>query len=436
MPLGLILVGWDQKIGSIIDATYPSSFSISREIINKILMTHGFNKEMEPELLEIKYSKYIIFSYCDKTKVPIYGYEMVMLILDEKEELNTFDLKNRFKEVEKLGRTGREKRIQEFLTFSMDFFKKRLSKKILIIGLPSTGKTCIKDVFFEGNDAKKLLEIPLEPTRGFSYYLYNWLDMELGMADSSGQEINSYFIPGPEQKLAFSDCDVVIYNFDYVRWINDKDIIFKNIEKLIKIAKGFSKSVKIFAFCHKIDLIEEDRRVTIYSKIMDEFKGKFDIHLFFTSIEKRFIHLLYKAMQEILNSLSPLSVEIGKILFNTIGHCPRTLGLLLSKQGNIINQFISSDYNFSNGMILKEYYLKANLILRKIKGNRIRSAQIIGIHNLNIIIKNIVGIHNDIESLIIVSESMNQMELKKYGEKIEHKLNILEIPKEEMILND
>ena len=86
MPLGLILVGWDNSIGCVVDATYPQSFLISHEIINKILMTHQFSTEVEPELLEIKYKNYIILSYCNKQTIPEFGHEMVMLVLDQHEE--------------------------------------------------------------------------------------------------------------------------------------------------------------------------------------------------------------------------------------------------------------------------------------------------------------------------------------------------------------
>ena len=86
MVKGLILVGWDDSIGCVVDATYPQTFLISHEIINKILMTHQFSTEVEPELLEIKYKNDIIFSYCDKRNIPEFGHEMVMLVLDQHQE--------------------------------------------------------------------------------------------------------------------------------------------------------------------------------------------------------------------------------------------------------------------------------------------------------------------------------------------------------------
>ncbi len=437
MPLGLILVGWDNKIGSVIDATYPQDFSISREIINKILMTHGFSNKLEPELLEIKYINYIVFSYCDKTKVSRFGYEMVMLILDKKEEHSVYDLKKLFqKGVEKLGRTTRDKRIKEFQIFAKSFFQKRLSKKILLIGLPSTGKTTIKKVFFEGSNAQQLLKEPLEPTRGFTHFIYNWLDLELGMGDSSGQEINSYLTPGAfEQEIAFNECDAVIYNFDYIRWTQDKQIIFDNIQKTIDTIKNFSKTAKIFAFCHKIDLIEESKRVSTFSEISEEFKSKFNIPLFFTSINKNHLHLLYKNLQKIISSLSPLSAEIEKILSKTISSKSKTLALLINKEGSVINQYISSDYNFINGMIIKEYYNLTNEILSKFKDNRIDVANVVCTKKLNVLIRNMTGIHQDIDGLIVCSESIKNDELKIVLEEIGEELSKMEILKKEITPN-
>lgn len=433
MTMGLILVGWDQKMGSIIDATYPESFSISRDLINKILMTHTFSQNLEPEFLEMKYSDFIIFSYCDKTKVHRYGYEMVVLIVNQSEESVAFELKNQFENVKKLGRTSREKRVQEFLAFARTFFKKRLSKKILLIGLPSTGKTTIKNVFFEGSNADGLLASPIEPTRGFSHFIYKWLDLELGLADSSGQEINSYLTPGPDQKLAFGECDAVVYNFDYLRWIEDKETIFKNLDKIIEILQQISSNAQIFVFCHKIDLIEENHRAEEFSKISDEFKNKFNIPLFFTSIDLQFIHLLYKALLHIMSCLSPLSSLIGKMFSKAIGHSTKTLAMLLNKDSSIINQFVSSDYNFSNGIIIKEYYSKANSVLQKIRDNRIEKVQIIGSNSLNILIKNLIGIHDDIEGLVLVSESFNLKELDELSVKIKQELILLESPQKEIV---
>ena len=48
------------------------------------------------ELIEVSYKDQIILSYCDKSKVARVGYEIVIVILEEKEKLDLFKLKTSF----------------------------------------------------------------------------------------------------------------------------------------------------------------------------------------------------------------------------------------------------------------------------------------------------------------------------------------------------
>ncbi len=62
-------------------------------------------------------------------------------------------------------------------------------KKILFIGRAGVGKTSIMQVIFEGKDPKNLILFPLVPTRGILSSVYKWMDLELGVFDTSGQEL-------------------------------------------------------------------------------------------------------------------------------------------------------------------------------------------------------------------------------------------------------
>lgn len=437
--MGLLLVGWDDSIGCVVDATYPHNFLISHEIINKILMTHQFSAEMEPELLEIKYKNYIIFSYCNKRNIPQYGHEMILLVLEQHEEkyVNLYQLRKLLMDhISEFEAGKREDRIKDFTKFAKRFYQKRLTKKILIIGPPSSGKTSIKKVFFEGADSQELLEHSLEPTRGFSHYVYQWLDMELGIADSSGQELNHYLSSQEsfEKDIAFESADVVIYNFDFPYWGNYPEIILDNLERIIAITKSYNEKCKVFAFCHKSDLIPGTHVASIIKEIAGKIKSQFNIQVYFTSIQSERISTLYKAMQDILGIVSPLSIQLEHILSGVIGASDKTIALVLNREQSIINQYCSTNYNFTIGMIMKEYYYKANEYLKKIHNNRIETATIIGTDVLNIYIKSLSFIHKDVDSIVLVSESLSKVDLIRCATEIGQELKLLKNQQDSFIL--
>ena len=191
MVIGLALFSWDQKKGSVLDVKYPKTFELSDSLINKIYMTHAYSQDFEKEeLIEIKYEDQVIFSFCDKTRVPDVGYEIIILINHEKEKINSYNIKRYLINfAKKVFMSSISERNKVFVENAAIFFKKSSAKKILLLGRASTGKTTIKKILFEGKDPKDLLYSPLAPTRGITPSIYSWLDLDLGLFDSSGQEL-------------------------------------------------------------------------------------------------------------------------------------------------------------------------------------------------------------------------------------------------------
>ncbi|MCK4380178.1 MAG: 50S ribosome-binding GTPase, partial [Candidatus Lokiarchaeota archaeon] len=64
-----------------------------------------------------------------------------------------------------------------------------MPEKITLIGRAGVGKTSIIKVMFEGENPKDLINNPLEPTRGIIPKIYSWMDIELSIFDTSGQEL-------------------------------------------------------------------------------------------------------------------------------------------------------------------------------------------------------------------------------------------------------
>ncbi|MHA1728467.1 MAG: GTPase [Promethearchaeota archaeon] len=192
-----------------------------------------------------------------------------------------------------------------------------ITRRVLFIGPPASGKSTLRKIFFEETDPDNIMENPLEPTRGIENYVYNWLDIDVGIADSSGQEIEKWF--GLEQEYAFGELDAVIFVFDVSRYEPDKDFILADIAETILTKRTHSNiNAKIYIFAHKKDLIEEGARHKNFNRI------KIDIHeylkqkeildsdtdpnevmeIFNTSIKGELVLSVIKAMRTILYPFS------------------------------------------------------------------------------------------------------------------------------------
>jgi GTPase SAR1 family protein len=192
-----------------------------------------------------------------------------------------------------------------------------LTRRILFIGPPASGKSTLRTVFFEESDPQDVLVNPLEPTRGIENFVYNWLDIDVGIADSSGQEIEKWF--GLESLYAFGELDAVIFVFDLSRYDSDKDFINADIAETIFTKRAHSgDNAKIYIFCHKKDLIAENARNKIFNRVKGEIREYLMqkeilnpdddpneiMEIFMTSIKGELILSVIKAMRTILYPFS------------------------------------------------------------------------------------------------------------------------------------
>ncbi|MHA1341021.1 MAG: hypothetical protein ACTSRZ_13780 [Promethearchaeota archaeon] len=222
------------------------------------------------------------------------------------------------------------------------------SKKLFLIGHPGAGKTCITKAFFEGEDPKKLLSDlgSPEPTLGVEHYKSTWIDIDVGILDSAGQEMER-FITGDDidKEMSFGGSDGIIYVFDIEQWIENKDFILDILKKVIDIKNEYSPDAIIYAFCHKIDLIALDveNRAKIFEDVKNEIQEKMGIKTVFTSIEPRFIHSLFRSMQIILNDLSKRGNKLEAFLKQLILKEKGTALIMLDKSYRIISERRSDD---------------------------------------------------------------------------------------------
>ena len=428
MVLGLAIFTWDQKIGSVLQVKYPKSLDLSSELINKIYMTHAYSDEFEKEeLIQVNYQNKIILSYCDKTRVKDVGYEVLIIMLEETEKVNIHQLKKGFTEFgQELFQLPKSEREDYFLENTDEFYRETSAKKILILGRAETGKTTIKKIIFQGRDPKNLLSHPLEPTRGISPSVHSWLDLELGLFDTSGQELQDLLDEQnlKEQSKAFENADVVLYLFDYQLWVNKREDIFKDIQKINSILQDSVEKGQLIFFFHKIDLIEQNNRKEVINRVIERIEQKFGNKIYFTSIYPKLIYRLYNAFYEILSSFSKETSDIKEILDNSIKDSEKIMCFITNENNAIMIQTMSPDFNtllinHTHKMIAQLTQSFENMA----KTDDIEHIIISGSNSLNIIMNNLSLSKYKLNNLVIISERLSANKLIYLAGKIRGKLN-------------
>ncbi|MHA1335111.1 MAG: ADP-ribosylation factor-like protein [Promethearchaeota archaeon] len=428
MAIGIALFSWDKKFGAVLDAKYPDNFDLSNELINKIYMTHAYEQNSEDkELIEISYNGKIILSYCDKERVKDVGYEILLLILEEDEHEDIQRLKMELtKLASELFKKDKKER-REFIFENVDrFFKKKTARKLLILGRAGTGKTTIKKIIFEGEDPRNLILNPLEPTRGIVPSVHSWLDLKLGVFDSSGQELNYLLENKNEQAIAFDNADVVIYIFDFPMWVAKSDEIIEEIKKIETILTENYKDAKLIIFCHKIDLINENQRDIMFTKIRERINESFNVPIYFTSIFINLIYYTYNAFYEILSSFSYETTEIKKVLDEEIKNLKKITCFITNKYDSIVIQTMTPDFNPILINHSHKLVAQINRIFESMVENDDLSHMILSSKkNLNIIIRKLDIKKFELKNIVCVSEELSVNNLIKLMGNIWLKLNQL-----------
>ena len=413
MVVGLALFSWNQTEGSVLDVQYPESLPLSDSLINKIYMTHAFSEDFKKEeLIEINYENQVILSYCDKSRVPEVGYEIIILIFHEKEKINSYNLKKQLITfANTVFQSSNVDRNKIFLQNVKYFFKKSSAKKILLLGRAGTGKSSIKKIIFEGKNPKSLLYDPLAPTRGLISSVYSWLDLDLGLFDSSGQELPYLLSNEEEQKRAFGDADAIIYLFDYQSWVSISQEIIKEIQTIKDIIKKNSPECKLILFLHKIDLIRTDNYDDKINEIKNLVQNQLKIPIYFTSIYLNLIFNLYNAFFEILSSFSEETSILKSILDENIKDFSKIMCFITDQNNSIIVQTMSSDFNILLINHSHRLIAQLNQTFEDMTEDQIEHVILSSSNNLNIIMNNLNLSKFNIKNLIVLSEKVSANKL-------------------------
>ncbi|MFX1311372.1 MAG: ADP-ribosylation factor-like protein [Promethearchaeota archaeon] len=415
MVNGLAFFSWDTRMGATLEMKYPLDLELSDDLINKIYMTHSYEEDFtKEELIEIAYEDLIILSFCDKSKIAEKGYEIFVMILEERERISLYKLKTKFIDFVKTNlRKSSKDRKKYFIENINIFFDESSSKKFLLLGRAGTGKTTIKKIVFEGYDPNELLSNSLEPTRGIIPSVYSWLDLKLGLFDSSGQELSDILENREDNQhfFVFENTNIIIYVLDYPTWSSNSRLIIGDLQEISEIIKKHSFSTRLILFFHKIDLIKKETRKKILKEITNQIKSKFDISIYYTSIYPYLIYSLYNAFYELLSSFSKENQYLKNILDNMVKEHSKTMFFITNLNDNIIVQSISHDFNTT---IINHSH---NLItqLNKTFENMVKNDQIehliLSSLNINIIMNSLNYQKFGLKNLICFSETLSANKL-------------------------
>ncbi len=301
-----------------------------------------------------------------------------------------------------------------------------MGKKISVIGRAGVGKTSIIKLIFEGENPKDLMISPLEPTRGIVPKIYSWMDVELGLFDTSGQELPFLLVDDTEQVFAFKNADVVIYIFDYPTWIKQSQEIIEEIHTIFNILNNRDGNIKLILVFHKIDLISQ--KISNNFQLMKSgIKKKINLpnisQFYFTSLYPDLVFTTYNAITDILSKLSTDSTNLKRIIDEIIEDNPKTISFITNKNLEIMVQSITNDFNtdliFDLSHSIAEY-------IKLIKQDHIYGDFLhlidSGASILGLLINNIEDINPDLKNLIILSETTNKLKLSKLMENIKIKI--------------
>jgi len=283
-----------------------------------------------------------------------------------------------------------------------------MPNKIVLIGRAGVGKTSIKNVIFEGVPPNDLILFPLEPTRGINTSIYSWLDLELGVFDTAGQELTYLLENEDEHRNLFSNSDVFIYIFDYLLWVDQSEEILDEILKVFNIINQNGNMGKFILFFHKIDQINQKIRGK-FEIIVNEIRSRLDIpiefKIFFTSLHPDLIYRTYNAFFEVLSALSPETSNIKNIIDTVIEKYSKTIFFVTDQFNNIIVQTMTKD--FDTNLISHLHEKIAHMDHTTEELNEIYDNIFLidsGIKILSIILTNLEQITPDIKNLTCISE--------------------------------
>jgi len=187
--------------------------------------------------------------------------------------------------------------------------------------------------------------------------------------------------------------------------------VLEEIQKILDIIKDKSQDAKLLLFLHKIDLINQEIRDSEIKSIKTQIQNKLDLPVLFTSIYPNLIYNLYDAFYSILNNFSEATITLKEILDNHIKEYSKIMCYITNKNNNIIVQTMSNDFNAPIINQFHQLITHLTLSFEGISQNKIDHVSISSSNDLKVVVSNLGLLNFDIKNLVLISESLSQMDL-------------------------
>lgn len=182
------------------------------------------------------------------------------------------------------------------------------TKKVLFIGPPGTGKSTIKNIFFEMVSPLKLLKNTLVPTRGINSSIYSFFNLDLGVFDLAGQENENWF---SKDNSIFNHANLIFCVLDINRYLGENIEFIGDVIRIQNDLKLTNCSISILL--HKIDLIEplylQKKLKAINDYLIKEKRQDLSSHIYPTSIAKKYFLETYDIMSQLFSNLTNCKTE-------------------------------------------------------------------------------------------------------------------------------
>ncbi|UYP45411.1 hypothetical protein NEF87_001696 [Candidatus Lokiarchaeum ossiferum] len=364
MLKGIFLVGWDNMLGSIIEAQYPDNSQIDKNKISQYLAT--LQALGTSPTLEIKDENQIVLIYGFPVRDGIMNYDFIVAVLDETDTVLINKLQMELKiQGDSILQMAKDQRNQCFYKFAKNIIEPKI-RKIVFMGYPNSGKTSTKQFIFDKITSEDLLNTSLSPTEAFETSHYDLIDLQLSVFDTSGQEIERWLDPD-ENLLQYSD--LIIFFISVEDWTLSSEKLLDTLSRLIRINQSEEKICpQIVIFCHKFDLVADFPDFDQIS--LQEFAFKNNIPIFFTSLQYQGNQDLIIGTQLILDKFS-LFFNFFSELFQMLADTSMIQPLfLLDKDFDIASLFTTDNKVLDEINSLKSYILKLLMDHKRIFGEK------------------------------------------------------------------
>lgn len=313
MPIGLILIGWDDMQGSYVEARYPETVPADEAKITQYLMTiQSLSTTRNVELTD---GQRVVLIYGlparKRATRDEFNYRFLVLLLNEDERP---DVPRYRVELESAGlqilTTGPFMARKELFSHLVKRVFKEETRKIVFVGFPNAGKTSTKRFFFDKVHEDHLLGTTLEPTVGYETSFHQLIDMGIALFDAAGQELDAWFHDSKEVVLG---ADLLVFFFSVTDWQDRPDKVKDYLRLLAQFREENQAALnQVSIFCHKIDVVVGEAREHLQEAVR-ELARELGLPVFFTSIKEGGnpdlvigIQLLYEQFSSFLSSLETL----------------------------------------------------------------------------------------------------------------------------------